>query len=231
MLIVMNILHTFYVTGIEVTRFKGTVLQYLESHSANVEYKMIDRSTFLVQEVNSKGIAVGVHSIPIQKSTTIGLICDEFESKHAQVVKMNDGIIQGVVPRDTKAAKLVDDGYAYRIDVYRTSLYLPIGDDTFHVCVKFIGNSPTERLQTPLLVKVKSGQTLNVIGLQIFSILGMANMNDIKNFQYSIDEKFAKKEHVLDKPKDPESIPLVLLNMNQNKTRKPIYSYKDILSK
>lgn len=218
-------------TGVEITGFKGTVAQYLKEHSANVEYKVIDRSTLHVQEVNSKGIANGVHPIPINKSTTIGQICDTYGSKHAQVVKMKDGLIQGVVARDTKAAKLVNDGYAYRIDLYPTSAYSKSDDDMFHVCVKFIGDSSADRRQTPLLVKLKKGDTLNTVGMKVIGNLGMTNIRAANDFQYSIDDKFMKKEHILDGPEDPESIPVVLLNMNENRTRQPKFSYRNPLKK
>lgn len=227
----MNMLYVFSVTGVEITNFKGTVSEYLESHSPNIVYKVVDRSKLHVQEVNRKGIAGGVRSIPIKKSTTIGQICDEFRSKHAQVVKIKNGLIQEVVASDTKAADLVDDGYAYRIDLYPTAIHLTDDDDTFNVCVKFMGDSPEGRLKVPVLVKYKSGHTLNSIGFQVFSLLGMTNMDDVNDFQYSIDGKFIAKEHVLNKPIDPESIPVVLLNMNQNKARKPSFSYKKMLPK
>lgn len=214
------------VIGAEITRFKGTVSQYLKSHSTTIDYKVIDRSVLDVLVVNSNGYSGGVQSIPINKSTTVGDICDGFESKHAQLVKMKEDVIDEIVARNTKAIKLVDDGHAYRIDLYSTSFGCTDENDMFHVCVKFMGDSPPERQKTPLLLKMKNGQTLNVIGLQLIHLLHMTNVKAYTDFQYSIDGKFAKPDHALVEPNDPKTIPVVLLNLNQSKTRKPTYSYK-----
>lgn len=218
------------VTGFDITRFKGTVSQYLKSHTTNIVYKVIDRSMLHVQVVNIKGIAGGVEAIPIKKSTRIGEICDSYGSKYAQVVQIKKGLIQGIVARDTKAADLVDDGYAYRIDLYPTTTsHLPDGDEALHVCVKLIGDSPPERLKTPVLVKLQRGNTLNSIGFHVYSLLGMTNMKALNNFKYSLDGKFVGKDHILNKPENPELIPVVLLNMNQ--ARKPDFSYKGMIRK
>lgn len=203
---------------------------YLQSYSANVEYKVVDRSTLQVLEVNSKGIANGVHTIPITKSTTVGEICDGYQSNHALMVQMKNGLIHAVVARDTKAAKLIDDGHSYRIDLYQISPYIS-GNDTFYVCVKFVGNSPEERKQTPLLMKIKNAQSFNCIGMQIFSLLGMSNMQAIKGFQYSFADKFVQKEQVLQKPDDPESIPVVLVNTNQVKPNNSYRAWSSFYSK
>lgn len=216
------------IAGVEVTDFDGTVSKYLKSHSATIEYKVIDRSMFDVLVVNNKGIACGVRSIPINRSTTVGDICINYGFTHAQVVKMKDDTIHGIVARDTKAIKLIDDGCAYRIDLYSTSILFPYENDTFYVCVKFIGDSPSERQQTPLLVKFENGKTLDVIGLQIVNLLGITNVGAFSDFQYSIGGKFVKNDHVLVKPKDPKTVPVVLLNMNQKKNRNPKFSYKTL---
>lgn len=184
---------------------------------------------FDFKEVNSKGIDCGVYSVSVDKSTTIGDICAKFDSKHKQVVRMKDGLIHGIVASGTKAVKLIDDGCTYRLDLYPTSRLLS-DENTFHVCVKFIGNSPAERLQTPLLVKVKNGKTLNAIGLHLVDILGILNVAVVRNFQYFIDDKYVQNDSMLFEPESPESIQVVSLNMYQSKKPKPTFSYRNPMS-
>lgn len=215
----------FFVIDAEVTNFRGTVSHYLKSHSITIEYKVVDRSTFDVLEVNRTGNAVGVKSISISKSTTVGDICDACGStKYAQVVRMKDGLIHGIVARNTKVIRLIDDGHTYRMDNYSTSIFDITDKNAFHVCVKFIGDASAGRQRTPLLVKIKNGQPLQVIGLRLFNLFTMSNMSVVNDFQYSIDGKFVNKDQKIEEPKDPKSIPVVLLNMNQ---RKPNYSYRN----
>lgn len=209
--------------GAEITGFDGTVSEYMNSHSTKIEYKVIDVLNVLV--VDSKGYSGGVQSIPINRSTTVGDVCDSFESKHAQLVKMKDDVIDEIVARNTSANKLVDDGHAYRIDLYSTSFASTNESDMFHVCVKFVGDSPLERRKTPLLQKIENGQTLNVIGLQLINAVPIENAAAYNKFQYYIDGEFAKPDHALIKPN--ETIPVVLLDLNESKKQKLMFLCKD----
>lgn len=216
-----------FVIGQKITKFGVTVSQYLNSYSVNIEYKVVGWSMFEYQEVNNKGIDCGVVSQEINKSITVGDICAQHDSKHKQVVRMKDGLIHGIVAPGTKAYKLIGDGYTYRIDLYPVSQSCQNEEDTFHVCVRFIGNSSTERKKTPLLVKVKNGNTLYAIGLHLISIFGILNLQVLDDFQFFIDGKPVQREHKLIAPENPESIQVISLNMSRSKYPQPSHSYRN----
>lgn len=196
----------FFIVGVEVTDFDGKVSQYLQLHSAEIEYKVNGPLVFAVEEVNSKGIACGVLAISVFKSTTVADICDTY----GKVVRIKSGLIYEIVARDAKVIDLIDDDHKYIIDSYSTD------DNEFYIWVKFIGDSPPERRHRSLVIKVKNGQTLNDVGMKIVSTIKLENRLVADDFQYSIDGKSVNKDHVIAKPVGPKSMLMFLLNMNQN---------------
>lgn len=192
------------------SKFNQTKSQYLKSDSATIQY--IDESKFFWQEVDSRGIMCGFSSLDIDESTTIDDILDLYEfTQLTQVVQVADGQIHQVVEPSTKVRKLIDDGYIYRVDQYEHTDSVASAD-TFNICVKFIGNSPKERLQTPLLLKVSNGARISAIGLQIAHLIGF-DPAKVEDFLYHVDSERVGKEHVLVTPEDPKVIRVVLLDM------------------
>lgn len=204
--------------------------QYLKSNSLIIRY--IDRSIFSWKEVDRTGVIRGDRSIKIDESTTVGDILALYkQSKFAQVVKMSNGRIDQVVEPSTKVVQLIADGHIYRVDQYKhTDAMIIEGADTFNVCVKFIGDSPQERLQTPLLLKVSNGARISTIGYHVASLIPGLHPMKIQEFQYQVDGKSVGKEYLLAKPKDSKKIQVVSLDMKQKPKRAPVsYSYKDLV--
>lgn len=165
----------------------------------------------------------GVRSFDIDEKSTIGDICAEYDSRFTQVVKVKDGVIHGIVASSTKVIDLIDDGYSYRVDQYKSSDCIS-ETDKFNICIKFVGNSPAERQKTPILMKIANGNPLYTIGYHTASLMGL-DLSDITNFGYSIDGKSMVKEQRLWKPPNPEFIPVVSLDMKVNKRLPPTHSY------
>lgn len=182
-----------------------------------------------MQVINQNGINCDVRLFAYDESTTIHLICMEYEIGYAQVVKMKDGLIRGIVTPSTKVIELIDDGYSYRLDLYNGSISGP-NNDQINICVKFIGDSPAERKKTPLLVKIPNGNALYTIGYHLARLFNF-NVRDVPNFEYSIDGKCVKKDYVPVKPKDPEVVLVVSLDTKQIQRSNPTYSYKVLLNK
>lgn len=199
--------------GDEIGNFDVTVSRFLRHNLPNIEYKVIDRSTFHMQNVNGSGIAGEVKSFAINESTTIGDICTENRGKF--VLRMKDGLIQGIVPYNTKAIELIADDYTYRFDRLQ-SLDHP---DEFFICVKFIKDSPADRLQTPLLIKMRNGGRMKTLCLKVLSIVGCTTnlFEAINRFQFFIDGKVVADDHVFIQPNDSNFIQILSLNMNQKK--------------
>lgn len=165
-----------------------------------------------MEQVDKNGISYGVRVFDIDATTTIGDICAMYDSKNTQVVKIKNGRILGVVASNTTVAALIDDGYSYRLDEYKSSDCHP-GDDKFYVCVKFIGNSPAERKQTPLLIKIQNGGTTHSVGLHV----GLLADIPVMNFAYFFGSNHQSKPgHVkLLKPTNyPKTIGIISIDLN-----------------
>lgn len=170
---------------------------------------------FHMQDVNARGMQCGVISTAFNESTTIGDICAQYEPKWTRVLRMKDGLIRSIVPPNTKVVKLIEDGYGYRLDRPKSASH----PKEFHICVKFIGDSPADQLRTPLLINVRNGDTLNAISLKVLGIVGNTKdlMRAMEQFEFFIDGKPLPKYYTFNQPNNTNFIQVVSLNMNQKK--------------
>lgn len=215
LIVLKPLLCHFSFIGDEISDSNITVSQYLKHNSPNIEYMVIDQSKFQMQDVMSSGINCGMITVAIDESTTIGDICTQYGN--ARVLRMKDGLIRAIVPFNTKVTELITDSYVYRLERCQTTNQ----PYDFDVCIRFIKDSPAERVETPLLIKLRNGDTLQTLSLNIMGILANSRANDLfktmKQFEFFIDGKPIPGDYVFVRPDDPEFIQVISLNMNQKR--------------
>lgn len=192
-----------------------TVSEFLAKNSPKIAYKTVYFSEIRLECVHSDGIGNGVHSFPITETTTVRQLCEKncpkgFEQK---ITKILDGNIVSIVPQDTNVLELINDGHEYRIN--QISRGIALTDDSFFICLSFMGNNQKNRL--PILVEVSNGESLTALSFRLMNILKLnINTKHLETFKFDADRKWIcvtkDKNEILVAPSDKSNeIPLISL--------------------
>lgn len=208
---------------------------FLKQNPEAILYEEDDPKYIRMQRISSDGKEIDIVTIPITKTHTIGDILPIFNVQHHRVVQLKDGIIRSIILPETKLCDLDCNKFQYRLDAKQIHRFP--GDDPFPVCIRFVKQSPKERLSIPLLIDIPNKSSIYGLKLILFTILGMHDMNALNKFDLEIVGDWCKRvpgenpnevDILLIRPDDPTVIPVILLNMNVNQTRKKnrlSYSY------
>lgn len=200
----------FNVTGeiIAEDLMNTSVSDFLTKHSPKIAYKKSDCRSIPLLCVHPDGTEAGMRHFSIDETKTVGQICEENcpKSLVQKVTRLLDGNINSIVPAHTKLVDLINDGYEYRINQCEPGILL---NDSFNVCVSFLGKGRKNRLA--ILVEVSNGESLTALGMRLIKILSL-NINPLKKFDFCVDPKWTyapENELILVAPNDPNEIPLV----------------------
>lgn len=205
--------------------------KFRKSNSLNIEYETEDDRHLELQRVSRKGLEVCKFFYPISNSTTIEEICEKSAASSSRILKMKDGAIFGIVAPEVKAIDLLTDEFEYRLD--ECGKIWDAKKDPFFICVRFVKNCPKERLNIPLLVEADHGDSLWGLGLRVIQQMGATDMNILNDLEFEGDcivhdpngSATPAQSSLIVKPKDPQTIPVILLNMNcKDKNRKKFRS-------
>lgn len=185
-----------------------SVSDFLAKHSPKIAYKKSDCKSIPLQCVHSNGTEAGMRHFSTDETKTVGQICEENcpNGLVQKVTRLLDGNIISIVPPHTKLVDLINDGYEYRINQCEPGM---LKNDSFHVCVSFLGKCRKKRL--PILVKVSNGESLTALGMRLISILNLI-VNPLTKFNFRVDPKWTctpENELILVAPTDLDEIPLV----------------------
>lgn len=176
-----------------------------------------------MQRISKTGREIEIVIVPINDTKTIGDVCSEYGN--CRVVQLKNGIIRSIVRPDVKLFNLVGDRFKYRIDTIDTFLENVVekNADAFHVCIRFVKQSPEYRWKIPMLIKVRNGMSVLLLGNIVCKALatGEKDLNMAKNFEFESDcIRTCPNANVpvLVKPDNPETIPVILLNMGVAKS-------------
>lgn len=226
------------ITGNEITEdlLDISVSEFLENNAPKINYAESDYSRMRMQRTDKHGKLIDWQYFDIDKSTTVqDLLNKESSNGKHRVLKVKDGIIHSIVAPEIRLITLIGDNFKYRLDQYEDDFCLHNREETFYVCVSFVGKIPKDHDGVPILVEMAKYTSLRLLGIRVLKYLGKVQIDreKVENFQYTVNDDMIipspdglMSDAKLLQPEDPSIIPVVKLNMNEeNKNKRHSYSF------